>query len=123
MDGGFGMTQIYKADTRINEVTHKVIKAAQDTLGDRLDKVLLYGSYARGDFDSESDMDFLIIAHVPQEEANARRGDIRKRLPGIDLEYDLAVCLHVIGSETFYRFQNALPFYQNVMKEGVLLSG
>jgi len=84
--------------------------------------VILYGSYARGDFDNESDIDIMIIAHVSQEEASERRRDIRRLLPGIDLEYNLAVCLHVTGSETFYRFQNALPFYQNVLNEGVLLN-
>ncbi|MCL1820420.1 MAG: nucleotidyltransferase domain-containing protein [Oscillospiraceae bacterium] len=114
------MTQT--SDTRVNEVIKKVIKAAQDTLGDRLDRVILFGSYARGDFDSESDIDFLIIAHVSQEEANKRRGDIRKRLPGIDIEYDLTVCLHVTGAEVFNRFQNILPFYQSVLREGVLLN-
>ena len=100
----------------------KVLKAAQDTLGDSLDRVILFGSYARGDFNVESDIDFLIIAHVSQEEASASRRQIRKRLPGIDLEYDLVVCLHVTGSETFNRFQNVLPFYQNVLREGVLLN-
>lgn len=108
--------------TCINTLSSKVLKAAKDTLGDTLDRVILFGSYARGDFDNESDIDFLIIAHVSQEEAGARRGDIRKCLPGIDLEYDIPVCLHVTGSETFNRFQNVLPFYQNVLREGVLLS-
>ena len=115
-------TYNHVADTRINAVTQKVLRAARDTLGDSLDRVILFGSFARGDFDAESDIDFLIIANVSQEEASASRRQIRKRLPGIDLEYDIAVCLHVTGSETFNRFKNVLPFYQNVLREGVLLN-
>jgi len=117
------MPQTQITDTRINAVSEKVLKAAQEALGDNLDRVILFGSYARGDYDDESDIDFLIIAHIAQEEANARRRDIRKHIPAIDLEYDLTVSLHVTGTEIFNRFQNVLPFYQNVLREGVLLNG
>ena len=106
----------------INAVIEKVLKAAQDTLGDKLDKVILFGSYARGDFDEESDIDFFIIADVPQEEAGIERGNIRARLPGIDLECDIAVSLHVTGSNIFYGYADILPFYKNVMREGVILN-
>ena len=47
------MANIYHPSPRINEITQKVLKAAKDTLGDKLDKVILFGSYARGDYDSE----------------------------------------------------------------------
>ena len=107
---------------RINELSRRVLRAAQDTFGDKLDKVMLYGSYARGDFDEESDVDFFILADVPQEEASARRREIRDRLPGIDLEYDVAVSLHVTGSSVYYQYIDTLPFYINVSNEGVLLN-
>ena len=110
-------------DPRIHAVSQKVYQAAKDTLGDKLDRVILYGSYARGDFDSESDIDFFILADVPQEEASKRRGDIRKLLPGIDLEYEIVVSLHVTGSAIFKQYRNTLPFYMNVAREGVVLNG
>jgi len=110
-------------DSRINEIGRKVLKATKDSLGNRLDKVILYGSYARGDFNEESDIDFFILADVPQEEANAWRRDIHRRMPGIDLEYDLMVSLHITNSNLFYSHLDVLPFYRNVMQEGVALVG
>jgi len=65
---------------------------------------------------------FFILADVPQEEASIRRGDIRNLIPLIDLEFDLTVSLHVTGSEIFNKFINTLPFYMNVVREGVVLS-
>jgi predicted nucleotidyltransferase len=105
------------------ELTKKIQQAAKDVLGDRLEKIILFGSHARGDHHADSDIDFFILANVPQEEANGWRQAIRNRLPGIDLEFDLVVCLHVVGSNTFNRYRDILPFYRNVMQEGVVLGG
>ena len=117
------MLQPKIVDPRIIAVTQKVVHAAKDALGDRLDKIILFGSYVRGDFDFESDVDFCILADVPREEATKWRRDINKRLPGIDLEYDILVSLHVINSSMFYSHVDVLPFYRNVLQEGVEVNG
>jgi len=106
----------------ISEISQKVLQAAKDTLGERLDRVILYGSYARGDYDNESDIDFFILANVPQEEAGKWRNEINKKIPYIDLDYDILVSLKVTGCDIFKQYVNTLPFYQNVIREGVLLS-
>ena len=110
------------SDTRINAVTQKVLNATKDTLGDKLEKVILFGSYARGDFDDESDIDFFILANVPQEDVGKCRGNIRKRLPLIDLEYDITVSLHVTCSSIFRQYADTLPYYMNIVREGVPLN-
>jgi len=117
------MLQGHLSDPRIKEITQKVLQATKETLGDKLDKIILFGSYARGDFDSESDMDFFILANVPQEEANKWRRDIHTRMPGIDLEYDMLVSLHITNSFLFYNHVDVLPYYRNVLQEGVALDG
>jgi len=115
------MPQSCLLNPRINEVSQKVLQATKDILGDKLEKVILFGSYARGDFDNESDVDFFILANVPQEEATKWRRDIRKRLPGIDLDYDFFVSLHVTESHMFYNHIDILPYYRNILNEGVVL--
>jgi len=110
-------------DQRIIAVSQVVLKAAKETLGDKLEKVILYGSYARGDHDHESDIDFFILADVPQDEASIQREAVRNCIPNVDLEYDINVSLHVTGKEIFNKFMNTLPFYINIVKEGVILDG
>ena len=117
------MSDINLFNNKINEVTQKVINAAKDTLGDKLSKVILFGSYARGDFDNESDMDFFILADVPQEETANWRKDIDRRIPDLWFDYDVLVCLHVTSKAVFERYYPVLPFYQNVIKEGVEMNG
>jgi len=110
-------------DPRVIAISQRVVQAAKDTFGDKLDKVILYGSYARGDYDNESNIDFFILADLPQEEASMRRDDVRNCIPYIDLDYDINVSLHVTGKAIFNRFINTLPFYMNVVREGVVLNG
>jgi len=43
----------------LDEITGRVCTAAKEVLGDKLEKVLLFGSYARGDYDEYSDVDIL----------------------------------------------------------------
>ena len=95
----------------------------QDSLGEKLDRVILYGSYARGDYDNESDIDFIIIANVPQEEAGRWRDSIYDRIPYIDLDYDIIVSVKVTGSTVFNEYMDTLPYYMNIIKEGIVLNG
>lgn len=46
-------------------VIHEVVEILKNAYGPRLHQVILYGSYARGDFHDESDMDFLVIFNDP----------------------------------------------------------
>ena len=106
----------------LDEVTGRVVQAARDSLGDRLDKVILYGSCARGDFDNESDIDIMVLAHIPHEEACRSDNELDKLANDLGYEYDVLVSLFVKDCETFYKFLPVEPFYRNVMKDGVILS-
>jgi len=117
------MQHDYITDSRINTVIQEVVRATKDILGDRLDKVILFGSYARGDFDADSDIDICILANVPREEETQWRRDISRRIPSIDLKYDILVSLRVINSSMFYNHIDVLPFYKNVLQEGVEIDG
>jgi len=108
---------------KVRAISQRVICAAKETLGDKLDKVYLYGSYARGDYDGESDIDFLILANVSQEETCKQYNSINEKLGDIDLEYNLLVSCSVTAKSLFEQYINDLPFYANVAREGLILNG
>lgn len=45
----------------IKETIQKFTIETQKLLGERVKKVILYGSYARGDYNSDSDIDIMIL--------------------------------------------------------------
>ena len=106
----------------LNTITQAIVCEVKDSLGDKLDKMLLYGSYARGDNDNESDIDIMVLANIPTSEIGMLDAKFIRLANKLGFEHDVVISLFVKDCETFYKFLPAEPFYQNVLKEGVLLS-
>ncbi|MDR0863007.1 MAG: nucleotidyltransferase domain-containing protein [Oscillospiraceae bacterium] len=105
----------------LNEISRQVVEEAKLVLGDKLDKVILYGSYARGDFDEESDIDIMILADIPAEDAWRYNSAIISKTSMLGLEYDVLISPYVKDCATFYKWLSVEPFYQNVLRDGVEL--
>ena len=105
----------------LEEITNKVVHAAKISLGDNLDKVFLYGSYARGDYIDESDIDIMVLADIPHETCWNEYLKISELTWKLDLEYDVLISVNVTDCATFYKYAEILPFYINVIREGVSL--
>lgn len=110
-----------KAD--LEKLKTEVERSAKELLGEKLLKVVLYGSYSRGDFDAESDIDFALLSKITEIEIsgyNDKIGEITSRL---SIEYGVLVSMLIISKESFDEYGNALPFYKNLIKEGKVLYG
>lgn len=107
----------------LQTVTQNVIRAALELLSDKIYKIILYGSYARGDFDLESDVDIMIIMDCSLEEIRAYRKEVSRIASRISLANDIEVSLLLIDRRSFEERLDILPFYQNVLRDGGVLYG
>lgn len=107
---------------QLSKILNIVSNAAKEIFKENLREVVLFGSYARGDFDEESDIDVLIVADMDDSTLCEYRGKID--LLCSELLYDFGVVVSIVEKdyETYNRFANVLPFYQNIKKEGVKIA-
>ena len=79
----------------------------------------LYGSYARGDYHAESDIDILLTVNTSPEAISKFRNAIGRITSDLSLKYDVTVSVTVKPLEQFNRYVDVLPYYQNVLREGI----
>ncbi len=104
---------------QLTYISQQVARTAKATLGDKYNCTLLYGSYARGDYDAESDIDIMVLADVPREELSKYKKPLIMLTSELGLEYDIVVTVTLKDSETFNRYLGTVPFYDAVKKEGI----
>ena len=92
--------------------------------GSHLKTVILYGSYARGDFQKSSDIDIMILTDLEDEELIQYRDKIWDFAYDVEFEnnFDITLSPLVKNIDKFNYWLDTLPFYMNVKKEGVVLS-
>ncbi len=107
----------------LQSISDRVVVYARKLFEDKMDRVLLYGSYARGDYTDDSDIDIMIILNCPKDEVSSYRRKTSQMASRIGLEYDVLVSIILRDKETFDSKKEELPFYQNVVKDGIKLYG
>ena len=82
--------------------------------------LILYGSYARGDYRDDSDLDLLVL--VDKDEIT-RLDQKRIKYPLYDIEFDTGTIISpLIFSKKDWEMNHRItPFYENVSKEGKIL--
>lgn len=89
--------------------------------GIHLKEVILYGSYARGDFNDDSDIDIMILLDITDLEAKVYFDSLIDMTYDFNLDNDLDINPYAKSKAHFMKWVNDYPFYANVNKEGVVL--
>lgn len=108
-------------ESELNTILNEFAKSSRQAFGDELNEIILYGSYARGDYDEESDVDIAILMNVPKENETEYHKALTKIIGDIYEKYGYSPVLSpiVISSVFFDEWKECLPFYRNVAREGV----
>ena len=108
----------------ISNIIDEFVKNVNELLGNRIKKIILYGSYARGDYNKNSDIDIMILTDLTDEEIIKYRDKISDIAYDIEEANDFNIWLSPLVKhiDRFNYWLEALPFYMNVQKEGVILS-
>ena len=104
------------------EILSSVCEGVHSVFGDKLENVILFGSYARGEADEQSDIDIMVLVKdIPRDELWKWSRRMNPVLSRIEEEWEYEILLSVILEDvpTFEKYANAMPFFRTVIEEGV----
>lgn len=109
-------------DLQLSQTLHDALQTVRDRITAEfgVDRIVVFGSAARGDLNEESDVDLLVVL--------TERPDLRTRdhitclILDVNLEYDTNLSELIVDRETWdYGLGSVLPIHQEIAEEGVRL--
>lgn len=107
----------------VRTVVYQFSQQIKMIFGSHLSKIIVYGSYVRGDYQDNSDVDMMILVDLTEEEIKAKENLVYDA--AFDTEMKTGVDISpVIKNEIQYEYwRDVLPYYRNVSEEGVVVNG
>ena len=104
---------------QLDILLQQIAQVYRQVYGEEIVKILMYGSYGRGTFDDESDIDSVAIGKGERESLQQGLKLVWERSAELELEYEIILSPTVIPYDEFERFRDDLPYYRNIEREGV----
>ena len=101
------------------ELLQQLIPEVVSIYGDLLVSVILYGSVAKGTQTEESDIDIALM--LKSEETEDMRERMTDAVVDLELDYNKVLSVLRIDYKQFRLWENTMPFYKNMKKDGVIL--
>ncbi|HEX7715020.1 MAG TPA: nucleotidyltransferase domain-containing protein [Bacillota bacterium] len=110
-----------KSKDELDLILNEFVDKVTPLFGDKLKKVVLFGSYARGDYDGESDIDVMLMLNEDEIVLKKYSDQITDIVVELDLKYNVVLATILQSEKKFGKYQHAMPFYSSVASEGVVL--
>ena len=107
------------SQNELNVLLKEIAAIYRKVFGEDIVKIVLYGSYARGTFDAESDIDIVAIVKGEREELQRKLREVWVLSSDLELEYETILSPTVIPYEEFEKYRNDIPYYRNIEEEGI----
>lgn len=101
------------------EMREELIWGLKDIFRNNITMIILYGSAARGNATEESDIDIAIVVRSQMDDATKRR--FLSWAADMDIRYERVFSIVDIEESNMKKWEDVLPFYRNVKKEGIVL--
>ena len=105
----------------VQDLINQYVSAIRNIFGKHIKQVILYGSYARGDFHKDSDIDIMVLVDLPIDKIESYSDTLSELGFEYNVKHDMWFMPIVKNIQHFSQWCTVYPFYSNVMKEGVIL--
>lgn len=105
----------------MQQLIQQYVSNIHDIYGSHLRQIILYGSYARGDFHPDSDIDIMILLDLSDIDIKKYRHQLSDMTFDFNMDYDVDIKPIAKSEEHYRKWVDNYPFYSNVNREGVRL--
>ncbi len=113
------MSKIKVCDKTREKALEEFISSIKTKYGDKIDRIILFGSYARGDYRKESDIDVLIIWKGDEIEG---WNSLEREAVDVLFKYGSFISLKIISPSEYKAMKELdFPFVRNISADGVVL--
>ena len=103
------------------DLMKQYVEAVKKIYGSHVRQIILYGSYARGDFCPDSDVDIMILVDMSDLELKAYAQQLSYMTYDFNMDHDLDIKPIAKSEAHFNKWVVNYPFYANIHKEGIIL--
>lgn len=101
------------------DMREDLVRGLTDIFRKSISMIILYGSMARNEATDESDIDIAIIVRDQMDDAT--KSCFISWMADMDIRYGRVFSVVDILESNLAKWENTLPFYQNIRKEGIVL--
>ncbi len=104
--------------SKLDDIVKIMVECYRNVYGDNIVDIVLYGSYARGDYEEDSDIDIVALVQGNRLELQEKLKIVWDKSAEVGMENNIMVSPTVIPYDEFIKYQDTLPYYRNIVKEG-----
>lgn len=113
------MRDVDRIDWR--QVVELYIDEVKQILGADFQRAVVYGSYARGDYHGESDIDIAIFTDRQPQDFYKLINMISEVTFEYNVKYDIILSPVFQNTNEYHRMMKVMPYYQSIQREGILV--
>ena len=106
-------------DKHLLSVLLDVKNETKKLFGDRLRQLILYGSYAINEQDTNSEIDIMILVDESEKKLRKYKKIIGDIMVELSMKHDKLISLVEVPYNRYEKYLNVLPFYRNVYNNGI----
>ena len=106
------------SEMQFNKIIKEMVDCYKVVFGEDIVEIILYGSYARGDFSENSDIDLVAVVYGARLDLQNKLKAVRNVSAELSLDNDIIISPMVIPYDEFMKYKQTLPYYRNIAEEG-----
>ncbi|MBE5899893.1 MAG: nucleotidyltransferase domain-containing protein [Lachnospiraceae bacterium] len=105
--------------SELDDIIKIVVDIYRKTYGEDIVEIILYGSYARGEEQNDSDIDIVAIVNGERKLLQDALVEVWNQVDDVSIDYETIISPTVIPYQEYMKWKEDIPYYHNIDKEGI----